>query len=155
MAESNSIKKKADSPKNEVPKGRLIQRRPSITYTEVYSGPIPKGSELIKYEQACKGAASRIIKMAEGQTAHRQALERKVVSANIIDQRIGLIFALVLALSLVIAGTYLILHDKQTAGLASLISGPGFPAIVYFFVHRKAPTEFKRKDQEPSKQHKK
>lgn len=151
MTVSSNTEKKSDLPKSDSPVGKVVVKRPRIAYAKMYSGPIPEGDELIKYEKAYKGAASRIITMAEKQSAHRQAIEARVITANIIDQRIGLIFALLVALSLVASGTYLILHDKQLTGMASLISGPGIPALIYLFVQRKAPQELRAKDEELQK----
>lgn len=155
MPASNSIAKKPNLPtksKNSSRPAKVVREQPSaIAYAEMYSGPIPKGDELIKYEQAFEGAASRIITMAEEQAAHRQALEMKVVSANIIDQRLGLWFAFIIALVLVCSGTYLIINDKSATGIVSLVSGPGIPALIYLFIQRKASEELKEKDQELSK----
>jgi uncharacterized membrane protein len=42
-----------------------------------FVGPIPPPDLLKKYEDALDGAADRIIKMAEKQSAHRQWMEKQ------------------------------------------------------------------------------
>lgn len=129
--------------------GPLHRQAMMTMMAEMYSGPIPKGDELLKYEQACPGAADRIIAMAERQAEHRQGLELKVVDANIVGERIGSVFALVITLSLIMSGLYLTLNGKTAEGITSLLSGPAIQAIILFFIQRKAaPEELKRKDQE-------
>ena len=48
-----------------------------------FSGPLPSPEALGKYEQICPGSADRIIKMAEGQAAHRQALETNTIAEQV------------------------------------------------------------------------
>jgi len=68
---------------------------------------------LIKYEEASKGAANRIITLAEEQAKHRQLMERKVIDSNITNERIGMIFAFILVLSLITFGGFLIYTGKN------------------------------------------
>lgn len=49
-----------------------------MRHQELFVGPLPHPNTLQGYEQACKGAANRIIKMAENQFQHRQNIEGKV-----------------------------------------------------------------------------
>jgi uncharacterized membrane protein len=47
-----------------------------------FSGPLPHPDILNKYEQISAGAADRIIKMAEDQSAHRRKLESKMIDSD-------------------------------------------------------------------------
>ena len=64
------------SPKNT--KAALIS---ASKHSVTYIAPIPTASELKGYEQVCKGAADRIISMAERQAEHRQHMEKIVIEA--------------------------------------------------------------------------
>jgi uncharacterized membrane protein len=44
-----------------------------------YSGPLPLPQQLQGYEEIVPGAADRIIRMAEKQSAHRIEIESKVI----------------------------------------------------------------------------
>jgi len=71
-----------------------------IEETIQHSGPLPMPQQLRQYDDIVPGAAERIIRMAEGQGAHRQRLEVQ-------DQRLqgrGLTFAFIIAMSGVVGG---------------------------------------------------
>jgi uncharacterized membrane protein len=54
----------------------------SELFAESFSGPLPHPDILAKFEQVLPGTSARIIKMAETQSEHRQALERCVVEGD-------------------------------------------------------------------------
>jgi len=83
---------------------------------------------LIKYEEASKGAANRIITLAEEQAKHRTAHGKKVIDSNITNERIGMIFAFILVLSLITFVAFLIYTGKNIpAGYFTL-----FAPLLYF-----------------------
>jgi len=59
----------------------------SIVAQATFSGPIPHPSHLDKYESILPGSADRLISLAEKQSAHRQAIEMKLVDAEIDDHK--------------------------------------------------------------------
>jgi len=63
------------------------------------------------------GLADRIVKMAEANAAHRQALERSVVEGNVAAQRRGQVLAFTLALVVAGIGGFLVFSEKTTIGL--------------------------------------
>ena len=77
MANNSHLAKKSNSPQD----GLSVHA--TIMQAEAYSGPIPPASELEKYEKIQQGAADRIIRMAEKQSSHRQAMETKMLDATI------------------------------------------------------------------------
>ena len=86
--------------------------------TEVhFAGPLPPANELARYDAVLPGLADRIVKMAEANATHRQALERSVVEGNVVAQLRGQILAFTLALVVAGIGGFLVFSDKATLGL--------------------------------------
>ncbi len=73
--------------------------------------------------------------MAESQHDHRQRLEKGVVESNISDQRIGLIFGFIIAMTSIIGGIYLAANGKSAAGLTAILGA--LAALVGVFVYGK------------------
>ena len=119
---------------NLAPKRRIT--RISAT-ARVYRGPIPPADELIKYEQACRGAADRIIAMAESQSKHRQELETKVVGGNVQREKIGMWLAFILTVLLILIGTYLIIINKPVIGFIAIFAPCLFQASNYVYIKYK------------------
>ncbi len=103
----------------QLPKQTLIAMR------EFFSGPLPHPNILIKYEEIQKGAAHRIIKMAERQSGHRQAMEKKVIESNVCNERIGMVLSFIINILIITGAVYLIKCDKQITGLITLIGALG------------------------------
>lgn len=104
-----------------------------------YSGPLPPPDLLAKFDDIQSGLVDGIVRMAEQQAAHRQALEAKQVDAIIADQRtgrtearIGQVFGFLIGVVAIVAGTYAAAHNAQITG--SIIGGGGVVALVSVFV---------------------
>jgi uncharacterized membrane protein len=67
----------------------MSPQQPVVQAVE-YSGPLPPPAVLQRYDQVVPGAAERILRMAEGQSKHRQALESVVVRSGSRDSLPGL-----------------------------------------------------------------
>ena len=91
-----------------------------IAKYESFKGPLPPPHLLAKYDQIQKGLADRIISMAERQSAHRQELERKVISSNILNERTGMHYAFLLTVVFIFFSGVLIYLDKGVAGYITL-----------------------------------
>ena len=65
----------------------------------VFQGPLPPPEVLAGYEATLPGAADRILKLAERQAAHRQALEATVVAGDSRRHLIGLAAGTVVTVS--------------------------------------------------------
>jgi uncharacterized membrane protein len=65
--------------------------------SESFSGPLPHPDLLLKFDEVVPGAAERILKLAETQSAHRIELERMVVSSDISRSKWGQILGFILA----------------------------------------------------------
>ena len=65
------------------PHGGGNQQRVQIQQRKLHVGPIPDPADLEQYDRISPGAADRIIRMAETQATHSQAMERDSLQANI------------------------------------------------------------------------
>lgn len=82
--------------------GKLV-----ATYAEFFAGPLPHPEVLAKYNDAFRGCAERIVKMAEEQASHRRGLEAKAVQSNIDRERTAQWLAFAAFMSIVAASLYL------------------------------------------------
>ena len=103
---------------------------------EIYSGPLPHPDHLKKYDEIYPGAAQIILSSFEKQSDHRRALEKKVINSNIKNERIGQIFAFILAILVIWIGGFLIYLGKNIAGLVALLT-PLATLSGVFFIARK------------------
>lgn len=87
-----------------------------------YQGPIPPPSVLEGYNNIVPDAAERIIRLAEEQSNHRMNMETKVIQSNVMNERLGVVFAFVVVLVSVIGGIAVIMNNKSAEGLALVIS---------------------------------
>lgn len=94
----------------------------AVFKAEGFSGPLPPPQMLVKYNEAFEGCAERIVAMAERQATHRQGIEKTAVESNFRSERRGQILGFVIALAAICGGFYLAMHDKETAGLATIIA---------------------------------
>jgi uncharacterized membrane protein len=127
------------------PAGRMI--RTEVREAVSFSGPLPPPEVLRAYEEMLPGCATRIIEMAERQSAHRRELEQQMTGAAIQEMRsrfgearFGQICALLLALLFVGAGTFAILQGHEVSGASIAVTGGGIgiPAIIAAFMRGKA-----------------
>jgi len=107
----------------------LRQRQVAIEHR---SGPLPSPEEFERYERVCPGAADRIIKMAEGQSLHRQDLEKSVIKSASRDSLWGLIFAFLFSMANISGAVFLISTDHSVTG--TLLSGIGLVSVVGAFI---------------------
>jgi uncharacterized membrane protein len=87
-----------------------------------FSGPLPPPEALARYNEVIPGGAERILAMAERQSAHREALESKVVNANVSSQKMGSTYAFILSLVAIVGGVWLIHDGKSVTGLATILA---------------------------------
>src|SRR6266487_6387560 len=99
MPEPHALKK----PDN---KNQATHLLASVHRESIFLGPLPPPEALAKYEEVLPGAADRIITMAEKQVGHRQKLESKVVGSNTFNERLGMILAFIVVISLMSFGGF-------------------------------------------------
>lgn len=98
-----------------------------------FIGPLPPPDMLRDYQDSLPGlnAADRIITMAEKQMNQRHIMERRILWSEIT----GTVFAGLIAIGGLIAGTFLINNDKSVSGLITMLTPLG--AICGAFVYNK------------------
>ena len=104
-----------------------------LEYSSLRSGPLPEAQQLEHYERIEPGAANRILTLVENQSAHRQAMEKEVVSSNSRDSLLGIISAFGLGLATIICGTIVILSGHGIYG--TLLGGAGLTGLVTAFIY--------------------
>ena len=107
-----------------------------------YQGPLPRPEDFQAYERVLPGAADRILKMAENQASHRQGLERRSITGDIIKSMMGTVLAYITFGGSMYGAVYLLLHDKPIQSLAALITALGAafgPKIYADFIQPRAP----------------
>jgi uncharacterized membrane protein len=109
--------------------------RVAAQISRTFSGPLPPPEILQRYNEIVPGAADRIIKMAESQHCHRQALEKSVVASNVFSQKLGLGFGFVIAITAIGGGIWLSAIGKSGVGLTAIIGA--LVALVGVFVYGK------------------
>jgi uncharacterized membrane protein len=107
----------------------------SETKSVLYNGPLPTSQEFAGYESAYKGAAERILVMAEKEAGHRHEMERdtnkKIFSLNRLGQILGFI-ALLLCIGSV---TVAIVLNKPLGSIPAVIIA--ISSLVAMFTGRK------------------
>ena len=121
-----------------------ILRQPGVMHQQVqttfFSGPLPAPEQLEHYERVQAGLADRIVvmaekqyAMAESQTAHRQTLERRIVTNNIVLQYLGWASATSLGIGGLASAIWLIAKGKEIGGAAAFIGS--LATLVGLFVY--------------------
>lgn len=88
------------------------QGRQLVALLEAFSGPLPPPSVLQQYEEVCPGAAERILRLAEGQSKHRQQMEAKVVASDCRAQDRGPVYGFIVAMSALVLSGVLLYEGK-------------------------------------------
>ena len=91
---------------------------------------------LERYEKLIPGAAERILSMAEKQSSHRQATEKRIIYSETFQAKAGMFFAFLIVIAALIIGGYLSLKNSPVSGLISLITAIG--VIVTTFVLKRS-----------------
>jgi uncharacterized membrane protein len=101
-----------------------------------FSGPLPPPNALKAYNDILPGAADRIILMAEQQAEHRQRMEKRVIESSLDHERVGMVFAFVLTIGLMIIGSILIVLGKSVAGFLAIFIPVIFQGANYLFIKK-------------------
>lgn len=97
------------------------------------SGPIPPPQMLQQYNNIVPDAAERIIRMAEKQSDHRIALERKVINSNVNKSYIGMILAAIIAIyGLYVAKEISINGNPWAAGIIAALDIGGLISVAIY-----------------------
>lgn len=142
IVQKNSSNKIEGNISQKMQKGTVIASK-----QELYSGPLPPASELIKYSEAVENGAERIFNMVEGQYKHRQNLENKIIDSDIKSRNRGQFLAFIIGMTTIIGGFALILLGKDVTGLISLIASLSTLLAAYFRGTQRQKEEIKNKEE--------
>lgn len=119
--------RKADKKNDSLTKREVRGTKPAhVSLSATYSGPLPPPQVLDFYDKCVPGAANRIIAMAEKQQEHRLRIEEKAVDKSLEANKMGQIFAFVIAVLALLAITFLGYHGMQTTASAlAVVTGGG------------------------------
>lgn len=122
---------------------RLESRIMALSVTqrvEQTSGPIPSPASLAEYDALMPGLADRIVKMAEGESAHRRDLEKQLLTARIDDmkdyraaERTGQHYALAIATLIITLGFIAIFCGHPMSG--GILGGSTIVSLVGLFIY--------------------
>ena len=104
-----------------------------VVKAEAFAGPLPHPEILRQYDQIVENGAERIIKMAENQSAHRQALEKWAIKGGTILSFAGAFAATIISLGLFYFSYLLITGGFAVSG--TVLSGVNLVALVYTFIY--------------------
>jgi uncharacterized membrane protein len=107
--------------------------RVEASASTTFQGPLPPPELLIKYNDAFAGCAERIVKMAEDQAQHRQAIETRALGAKIANERLGQWMGYSLALVAVGSSIWLMSIDRFGSG--ATLFGSTLVSLVGLFLY--------------------
>ena len=131
MAKRNNDKARNPAQQKPVDEQASVISSQSVEFT--WQGPLPPPVILKEYESMLPGSAERILKMIEGQAAHRIEIESTVIKGDDRRSFMGLIFGFVIALAALGGAIFLIYNDKNVAGL--IIATTAIAGLVGAFVY--------------------
>ena len=110
---------------------------PSVARQQIsasfHSGPLPSAEDFTQYERVCRGAANRIITMAEKQAAHRQEIEKLREETAARNSKLGIYSATGLAFLVLVLGFVCIINDHDWAG--GIIVGLDLVGLCSVFIY--------------------
>ena len=124
---------------------RVVATRTTRSVSASFEGPLPPPTVLADYDKVFQGCAERIVAMAESQSAHRQELEKTVVSGNVAAERRGQNYAFILGSLAITSGVVLIYLDKNVEGLTAILVTLATLAGVFVYGKRQQAQERTRK----------
>jgi uncharacterized membrane protein len=115
-------------------RGQVVDRVVRIVRQEIFRGPLPHPRHLQAYEDACPGAADRIVAMAE--KAHSRAEDRldTELDFEFADRRLGMHLGLAALIALLCSGTFIIWLGNVAVG-GTLLGAAVVGTVIGTFVH--------------------
>ena len=117
-----------------------------------FSGLLPPPEQLEHYERVQTGLAERIVTraeqqlaIAEGQTKHRQDLEKRVISNNIGPPYLGLAPGFIRGVGGLASASWLIILGKQVGGGAAFVASLATLAGIFLYGRKRQGEELPRK----------
>jgi uncharacterized membrane protein len=102
-----------------------------VTQSYLFSGPVPHPTLLNKYDEK---AREIILTMADRQSRHRQQIERTVITAQVSQDKLGMMIAAGLTVLLFLGGMFLLMNDKDAVGFLMIFGPVLFHAGNYLYL---------------------
>jgi uncharacterized membrane protein len=96
------------------PQAALLQIAAQLN---IYQGALPNPAILEAYERIVPGSAERLIRLAEGQTHHRQGLEQKAIVHELRRSNLGLVVGGIVVLGLEAVAGLAVTHGQGAGGI--------------------------------------
>lgn len=118
---------------NETPSTRtdssvLVER----TVMGMRRSPLPPPEEFQGYENTLRGAADRILKMAENEQLNRHALQKQMVESDINIKKTGQWMGYSIFIALIGIGAWLAISGKETTGFWTMAAAIVSALITFF-----------------------
>lgn len=117
---------------------QVVERVTRIMAAEIFHGPIPHPKHIQAYEDACPGAADRIIRMAEIAQARREDRKDRLVEHEYSDRRLGMKLGFCALAGLVVAGVIIVSIGNVVIG-SGLLGAAVLGTVVGTFIHGRSP----------------
>lgn len=120
---------------------RPLPRSGTITLTAQtvqFSGPLPPPELLAEYERLFPGAAERMMRQVELQSAHRREIEHLVVKGNVRDSRLGIVAGVLVALGCLAVAGYAVRRGHPTVAITIATATIGTLAGTFVYGTRAA-----------------
>jgi uncharacterized membrane protein len=118
---------------------------PIVQVASSFSGPIPPPNVLKQYDEVVPGAADRILRMAEQQSAHRQRLEEQAIANMDRNARWGMAFGFIVILSCIAVAAYCIYKGENLTGFAMVIGSIAGLSGTYIYGKKKTDQDLSAK----------
>lgn len=135
---------------------RLLSREPigqimtSTVTATMWHGPLPPPEQLMKFNDACPGAAEIILKMAHTQALHRQALETIVIPEQQRQSARGQIFAFIIGMSGIIGSVVTALYGHELVASSLAIGSLSVLGMAFLGAKVTQSKQMKQKDALPA-----
>ena len=131
-----------DTIEDRLPPGHLAKIEQRVGIVSHFFGPIPPPAVLNQYDEIVPGAAARIIKLAEKETAARISLAKQVTSSELRRLDRGLWVGFAVVMTAIAVGGILVAFGHEAAGAA--IAAVPSTGLVGVFVYGKVTQPQKR-----------
>ena len=131
--ENQAIAENQPAARQDVPASERSQSIEVVATATSWQAPLPPPVALQQYDDVLPGSPERIFQMYEKQAEHRMRMESAVVLGDARRSDIGLVFAFILALLIIVLAFYVTIWIHPWVG-ASII-GTGVAGLAGVFVY--------------------
>jgi uncharacterized membrane protein len=91
-----------------------------VSWQAEVNAVLPSPQAIEAYERSIENAGERLLRLVESESAHRHALERKIVSSDVFRANLGLIAGVLMAVVVSSASLAAIFQGKQIGGVVGI-----------------------------------